>query len=494
MKRIAWSMYVLGMYVALSVMAMGQVTFERHYGGERYDAGMDVLEKPGGGFLLIGTTRSVSDDTTDAWVVGTDAQGNLLWTDVYGGSRFDSGISLLPASDGGYILALATNSFSDSYDIHLVKIDTTGVVDWENTYGGSGSDYTHDMASTSDGGYVVIAHTTSFGEGGLDFYLLKVSHDGDSLWSRTYGGAEWDWGGSVQQTTDGGYILAGDTKSFGDARADMYVVKTDAVGDTLWTRTYGKPDKPDRVNCILQTSDGGYLLGCESIGGPSAVGAETLNALVIKTDAFGEEQWSTVLHESNTSTLADAVELDNGDFMVVGDALRGDEQGFDAYAVRLTGDGTLVGEWFYGGSEYDRFDAVQRTADGGFVFVGMTESLAPDMDTQVYLVKTDADGNVTGAYDDIGDARPRNVRLENNYPNPFNPSTSMRFELPNAMHVSLTVHDVYGRMVRLPLHDERREAGTHRIVFDATGLLPGVYFYSLIADGLRLTRKMVVRR
>ncbi len=494
MKRLAWAVYVLSVCAVLNGTASGQAIFERHYGGERYDAGNDVLEIPGGGFLLIGTTRSVSDDTTDAWVISTDALGNPLWTNTYGGSGFDSGISLLPASDGGYILTLATNSFSDSYDIRLIKIEASGAVDWAKTYGGARSDYVHDMAPTADGGYVVIAHTVSFGMGGLDFYLLKVAQNGDSLWSRTYGGVGWDWGGSVQQTMDGGFILAGDTKSFGDERGDVFLVKTDASGDTLWTKTYGQPDNPDRALCVVQTADGGFLLACESIGGPSAIGAEGLISLIIKTDAMGGEQWSTVLHGSNLSSPANALELENGDYLVVGDVFRGEEQGLDAYATRLAGDGSLVSEWFYGGSKSDRFNAVQQTADGGFVFVGMTDSYAPDMDTQVYLVKTDADGNVTEIHDDFAEVRPRTVRLMGNYPNPFNPTTTVRFELSHAMHVTLTVHDLYGREIQLLLDGKLHDPGSHRIAFDATALPSGVYFYSLIAGGQLQTRKMLLLR
>lgn len=494
MKRIVRTMCVLSLLAVLSESAAGQHVFERHFGGEQYDNGSDVLEMPGGGFLLIGTTRSVSNDTTDAWVIRTDERGDPIWTNVYGGSRFDSGISLLPASDDGYILALTTNSFGSSYDIGLVRIDATGTVDWLKTYGGSLTENVHDLAPTEDGGYVAIAHAMSPGRSGLDFYLLRVAQNGDSLWARTYGGDEWDWGGSVQQTSDGGYIMAGDTKSFGDDLADAYLVRTDAAGDTLWTRTFGETGIPERAVAVLQAADGGYLLAIETIGGVSVAAGETIISKIIKTDATGAVQWSTVLHGGTMSTPANVRELDNGDFMAVGDAYRGDKKGIDAYAIRFDRDGSVVSEWYFGGLGYDGFTAVQQTADGGFVFVGTTESFAPGMGMQVYLVKTDADGTVTGVHDDAAALRPRTVRLEGNYPNPFNPATSIRFELPQAMRVTLTVHDLYGRTVRQLLDGAPREAGSHRIAFDAAGLPSGVYFYSLIADGRRLTGKMMLLR
>ncbi|MHC4540800.1 MAG: hypothetical protein ACYS74_13625, partial [Planctomycetota bacterium] len=159
---------------------------------------------------------------------------------TYGGSGDDIGSSVQQTTDGDYIVAGYTYSFgTGSSDVYLIKTDPSGDTLWTRTYGGSDIDYGYSVLQTTDGDYIVAGETQSFGAGPGDVYLIKTDPSGDTLWTRTYGGNGHDWGQSVQQTTDGGYIVSGQTNSFGPGQADVYLIKTDAVGDTLWTRTYG---------------------------------------------------------------------------------------------------------------------------------------------------------------------------------------------------------------------------------------------------------------
>ena len=211
-------------YCSFIGTVVAQITFERTYGGKFYDVGNNVIETPDNGFFIIGTTRSASNDTTDAYLLRIDRFGDTLWTDIYGGKLWDSGVSISPSSDEGYLLALASNSIHPgNYDIHLIKIRENGDKIWAKTFGGSDVDYVHSSQSTTDGGYIIQAHTLSYGMGSMDFYLLKVNQNGDAIWTKTFGGAESDWGGFVQQTSDQGYILTGDTQSFGDINGDIYL-------------------------------------------------------------------------------------------------------------------------------------------------------------------------------------------------------------------------------------------------------------------------------
>ncbi len=165
---------------------------------------------------------------------------DTLWTKAFGGTNEDYGRSVQETSDGGYIIAGYTKSFgAGSYDVYLIKTDANGDTTWTKTYGGSNIDQGYSVEQTSDGGYIIAGNSKSFGAGLDDVYLIKTDANGDTTWTKTYGGSNIDQGYSVEQTSDGGYIIAGYTKSFGAGSYDVYLIKTDANGDTTWTKTYG---------------------------------------------------------------------------------------------------------------------------------------------------------------------------------------------------------------------------------------------------------------
>ena len=179
------------------------------------------------------------------------------WERNYGGADGDLGYSVQQTSDGGYVVAGYTVSFGDSIQVYLIKTNATGDTLWTRTYGGTSDDYGYSVQQTMDTGYVIAGKTNSFGNF-YQVYLIKTNSFGDTLWTRTYGGAGYDDGRSVQQTSDGGYIVAGWTNSFGDGN-QVYLIKTNAQGDTLWTKAYGGTDG-DLGYSVQQTSDGGYIV------------------------------------------------------------------------------------------------------------------------------------------------------------------------------------------------------------------------------------------
>jgi hypothetical protein len=191
--------------------------------------------------------------------------GKITFERTYGGIEFDWGQSVQQTQDGGYIVAGQTQSFGPwDYDVYLVKTDSVGDTVWTRTYGGNHDDAGWSVQQTQDAGYVVAGFTMSFGAGDYDVYLVKTDSLGDSVWTRTYGGFDADLGYSVQQTEDRGYIIAGETHSFDMGSGDVYLVKTDSVGDTVWTRTYGGSDW-DFGYSVQQTQDGGYVVGGQTL-------------------------------------------------------------------------------------------------------------------------------------------------------------------------------------------------------------------------------------
>ena len=215
-------------------------------GGAADDWAYSVQQTADGGYIVAGYTNSFGAGDYDFYLVKTNSQGDTLWTRTYGGSDDDWAYSVQQTADGGYIVAGYTYSFgAGDDDFYLVKTNSQGDTLWTRTYGGSGDDEAYSVQQTADGGYIVAGYTSSFGAGSGDFYLVKTNSQGDTLWTRTYGGSGYDGAYSVQQTADGGYIVAGYTGSFGAGSDDFYLVKTNSQGDTLWTRTYGGSSNDD---------------------------------------------------------------------------------------------------------------------------------------------------------------------------------------------------------------------------------------------------------
>jgi hypothetical protein len=266
--------------------ASGDSLWARAYGGSTEDNGLSVQQTADGGYIIAGYTESFgvgTPDSTNVYLIKTDASGDTLWTRTYGGTKDDRGYSVRQTADGGYIVAGYTMSFGAGRGAYLIRTDASGDTLWTRSYGGPGFAEGRSVQQTADGGYIIAGSTGSFGAGGADVYLIKIDSDGETLWTRTCGGTNDDWGYSVQQTADGGFIIAGYTSSLSDtADRDVYLIKTNATGDTLWTRTFGGTSF-DEGYSVQQTADGGYIIAGYTV----SFGAGSRDVYLIKTDSSG---------------------------------------------------------------------------------------------------------------------------------------------------------------------------------------------------------------
>ena len=303
------------------------------FGGSEIDGGTNVQATSDGGYILTGYTESFGAGSYDMYLVKTDASGNEIWSQTFGGSDYEIAFFVQETSDGGYILVGTVSSGSG--DMYLVKTDVSGNEIWSQTFGGSSDDRGRSVKETSDGGYILVGYTSSFGAGKSDMYLVKTDASGNEIWGQTFGGGNYDTALSAQETSDGGYILAGSTLSFGAGKSDMYLVKTDASGNEIWSQTFGGSSS-DYALSAQETSDGGYILA----GSTESFGAGSLDMYLVKTDASGNEIWGQT----------------------------------------------------FGGSGSDYAYSVQETSDGGYILTGYTESFGAGK-SDMYLVKTDSEGN-----------------------------------------------------------------------------------------------------
>ena len=314
------------------------------------------------------------------------------WARIYGGSDYDIVLSILQTSDGGYIAAGFTESFgSGEYDAWILKLSSNGDAEWQRTYGGNGYDRFNCIQQTSDGGYVVAGYTDSFGTGGI--WILKLSSTGDINWQYVYAASH--TADSIQQTSDGGYIVAGGTHVFGLLK-QIWILKLNPTGGIEWQRTYGG-DGDEYTYSIQQTSDGGYVVA----GGTTSSGAGEFDAWIFKIDSIGDLEWSRTYGgsggdfystpHSNFPISPSFQQTNDGGYIAAGYTDSFGAGGVDAWILKLDWRGVIEWQKTYGGSGNDLAYSIHQTNDGGYVVAGETDSFGPG---GIWIFKLSSNGDI----------------------------------------------------------------------------------------------------
>ncbi len=364
----------------------GQKTFG---GSNNDDAAYSIQQTTDGGYIVAGYACSLGAFWKDAYVLKLNSDGSLAWQKTFGGSNnddYDGAYSIQQTIDGGYIVAGYTNSFgSGGYDVYILKLNSNGTLIWQKTFGGGLDDKAYSIQQTTDGGYIVAGYTNSFGSGGYDVYVLKLNSDGSLAWQKTFGGIIDDGAYSIQQTTDGGYIVAGYTCSFGAGNyPDVYVLKLNSDGSLAWQKTFGgnNYDDYDGAYSIQQTIDGGYIV----------VGYMSRGVCVLKLNSDGSLAWQKIF---SGISLYSIQQTTDGGYIVAGmtSSYNLGSYSNNVYIVKLDSNGESVWQKTFGGSTDDRAYSVQQTTDGGYIVAGYTKSFGSG-DYDVYILKLDSNGEL----------------------------------------------------------------------------------------------------
>jgi hypothetical protein len=583
----------------------------RTFGGANAEEGHSVQQTTDGGFIIAGQTGP-SGGSSDVYLVKTDATGNQLWTRTFGlAYTYDMGYAVRQTVDGGYIIAGKTSDPLAPilvHDVYLIKTNNSGIQEWTRSIGGNDDECGYSLQQTSDGGYVIAGYTKSYGAGQADVYLIKTDASGITLWTQTYGGSSNDYGYCVQQTSDGGYIIAGQTYSYGLGESDMWLIKTDASGNQLWAQHYGGLE-PEIGRSVQQTTDGGYILA----GSTKSYGGGAYDVFLVKTNDLGAQEWTQAFGGSNYDMGYGVQQTQDGGYIVAGDSASYGTGICDAYVIKTNASGSLLWSQTFGGGDSEYGRSVQQTSDDGYIIAGYTNSYGSG-DFDVYLIRlapeitdlsvtltphnppiqipagggsfqydivienitaeailadawievippggpvipllvrldltfpanstisrpdlaqnvppgappgiytyTCSVGEAMGAVIDsdqftfeklatgeglstsddwiisgweenvIQPATPAQFSLSQPYPNPFNPSTVISYHLSVDRHVNLAVYDISGRCV-VTLIDGWREVGFHEVRFDASELASGIYIARIEASGYSVQQKII---
>ena len=268
-----YSLWVIKILPDAQSQEPGEVDWQFTYPGEFWTvAGACVQCTTDGGYIVTGATADPSG-FSDALLVKTDADGSYApgggWVSTFGNeNRDDSGRSVRQTSDGGYVIGGVLQTTDTDLNAWLLKVDSSGNKVWDEDFGATTGSLPENLdrglcaIQSSDGGYVLVGETFLSSPGGdADAWMIKTDSSGKEQWSKTFGEYGYqDWAGCVQQTEDGGYILAGMTRSpsFGGEWEDALLIKTDSAGELQWYQDYGG-DADDAVSHVCQTGDGGYV-------------------------------------------------------------------------------------------------------------------------------------------------------------------------------------------------------------------------------------------
>ena len=374
-------------FILLSNQIFSQIPdtmWTKTFGGSNIDVGYCVQQTADSGYIISGYTRSYGTMSgRNVWLIKTDKDGNEQWNNAFGGNDDEEGYSVQQTTDGGYIIVGYTKSFgAGGTDVFLVKADSAGNQSWIKTFGGSSDDEGYSVQQTADGNYIIGGVTSSYGAGSRDVWLIKANSSGNIIWQKTHGGMSSDGAWSVQQTIDGGFILTGWTFSYGPGYlGNVWLVKTDSLGNQQWNNFFGGADV-DRGYSVQQTDDRGFII----TGYTDSFGAGLYDMLLIKTNSLGAEEWSKTFGGSGRDYGNWVQQTTDGGFIVVGYTLSFGAGGDDVYLVKTDMNGNLEWSNTYGGVYSDVGYCVRQTIDGGYIITGHTLSFGAGVH-DVWLIK-----------------------------------------------------------------------------------------------------------
>ncbi|MFC2111296.1 T9SS type A sorting domain-containing protein [Bacteroidota bacterium] len=473
------------MAICLSTLGIcaQQLNFERTYGLPGYNYGKRVLQTKDGGYLILGN-KSGFTGSSDIYLIKTDTLGVLMLDKAIGNASIEVAEDIKPTFDNGYIIAGYCNyGTNNDYQILLIKIDSLYNVEWLKNYGGTNWDFGYSVVQCPDSGFMVSGETFSYGNGNNDVFILKTDADGTKLWHKAYGGQNEDVAKSISPYKNG-FVISGYTNSFGNGQYDCYILNIEQSGDTLWTKTYGD-SLDDKAYCVKQVHDTAIVF----CGYTENYGAQRKDALIVKIDSTGNEKWKYLYGDLENDIFIDFVNDINNDLVFFGNTNSFGSSN-DYYLLKTTTNCTFLLSKTYGDLNSEDGSSIYCTADSGYVVCGSTESYGIGI-SNIYVIKMNNSGISTGNVINETSVKENNFYSSNLivYPNPSDGKIILKnYTKQDHLGYSLNIYDTKGKLVF-----SSYELGPFsNLVFDLSFLKMGFYIIELYSANIVYRKKLSI--
>lgn len=392
------SLFIVFLQVIHSAISFAQQTFHKNYGGAEEEMVYAELDMPDvqitsdSGYIICGSTTSFQGWMHDIYIIKTNLKGDTIWTRVFNDSSNgdESASSIKQTDDGGFIVGGwgSPVSTGGSDAVFLIKLSSVGDIIWNKSFKGyARTEGLMSVVQTSDHGYFIT--TSLLGSQGL---LIKTNEYGDTLWTRVCGNLG-EYLSSGVQTSDGGYVAVGRTSDFGSGAEDVFLVKLNPVGALLWVKTFGGT-QGDAGLALRECTDSSLII----VGRTVSFGSGMSDIYVIKTNSIGDTLWTRTLGSTEGEKVHNVEQTPDGGFIIIGSTTSFNSNGFmNLYLIKIDNNGHVLWSRIYGNTSNDYAGSVKSTPDGGYIIAGNEQGLGAGI-TDFALIKTDSNGH-SGCYE-----------------------------------------------------------------------------------------------
>ena len=478
MVKNLYLIFIVNIILLTSRLIAQPITFEKIYHHNWQQSSRDIVETSDGGYIIVGFTENSILDDMNAYILKTNANGDTLWTKSYGGPEPEYVYQILPYQNNYFIIGYSQSFGGGDYDVYLLKINQDGDTLWTKTYGGWGNEEGREIVLTADNHLVFVGSSNSADLDDLDIFITKIDLDGNEIWTKYFGGSEKEFGNCIKLCNDGGFIIGGETFSYDIGDGDAYLIRTNANGDTLWTKTYGG-NLADEIKSIICNSDGTYTMAIRD----SSTGSGDIDVEVMKTNSQGTIIWDKVYGSYDKDTPKTIYPTNDNGYIVGAITRSFGLINPDMWLLKLNADGDSIWTRRFGLYDHEHCHAAKQSSDGGYLSVGHSRSYSPNREFEIMFVKLDEDGMLQSSNSKLVEEDEMKV-----YPNPAN--DLIYIEIPEQSdETEVFVKNTMGIVVSTC----KFKKGVRRTTINLTHQAKGMYFVEFrSSNDIKFSRKILM--